>query len=142
MSQSFDALVEYYRGASKQDKRIDKSSKEREAAVAKGESVCRLMTRDALKHPCQGDRHRAPEVMDGIRDDGHTVGQPSSDDGYHGEGEVDEEGRKNVLAGSVAMQMDMIVCHKTELFTGFRVIKHAKVRIYEEFSKINATFVQ
>ena len=67
------------------------------------------MPGNTLEYPCQGDRERAAEVVDGVGDDGHAVGEPSADEGDDGEGEVDEEGREDVLPRAITMQMDMIV---------------------------------
>ncbi len=97
------------------------------------------MPSDALKHPRQGDRYRASKVVDRVGDDGHAVGEPSADEGDDGEGEVDEEGREDVLPRAITMQMDMIVCHN-DYFIPFLVNNCAKVRIYGEFGKNNRIF--
>lgn len=49
--------------------------------------------------------------MDRVGDYSHTVGKPSSNQRYDGEGEIDEECGKNILPATVTMQMYVIVRH-------------------------------
>ena len=130
-----DALVEYYRRATQQDEGIDERPQERKPPVAEGEAGRGLVSGYALKDPGKGYRQGTPEVVDRVGDDGHTVGQPSSDDGDYRESEVDEEGREDILSRHIAMQMYVMMVRHNVCFLLKFVNNRAKVRIYAEFRK-------
>ena len=88
-----------------------------------------------LKDPGKGYRQGTPEVVDRVGDDGHTVGQPSSDDGDYRESKVDEEGREDILSRHIAMQMYVMMVRHNACFLLKFVNNRAKVRIYAEFRK-------
>ena len=71
------------------------------------------MPGNTLEYPCQGDRERAAEVVDGVGDDGHAVGNPPADEGYDRKGQIDEKGREDIAACALAMMMYMLMCHAT-----------------------------